>query len=259
MYKVVKRAEQTYRQVETQPIPVLKPMLAADVAPVVEQVDLAALEDEARQVCAALRQAAEQEAASIIDKAKKEAEQLQQAAEQRGYETGLERASAKMEAEFAQWQATEQSALSQLAVSIEQDRQEKVKSLVPFVGAFAMEAVKRLLHRELALEPVHVGAMVEELLTYVLHSTSVQLRVHPDDYQAARQAHPRWQAMKYGDWHIAIVPDGTLSPGDCEIYADTGRIDAKLTTRLEELQFALDDLLRQQGEASSGAESESLD
>lgn len=244
---------------ETQQIPILKPTLAAGVAPGVEQVDMAALADETRQACATMRQAAEQEAAAIIDAAKKEAEQLQQTAEQRGFETGLARAGAKMEAEFAEWQASEQAALSQLAFSIEQDRREKMKSLAPVVGAFAMEAAKRILHRELALAPVDVGAMVEELLMYVLHSTSVQLRVHPDDYQSARQAHPRWQAMKYGDWKIAIVPDGTLSPGDCEIYADTGRVDAKLTTRLEELQLALDDLLREQGEAASGAESESLD
>lgn len=118
-------------------------------------------------------------------------------------------------------------------------RQQLVQGMASALTDIAMASVRRLLHRELHVTAADVAAMVSELLHEVLDSAKVEVRVHPDDFVAATEAHPIWQQAKFGDWDVAIVPDATVAAGGCEVRSELGRLDARMETKLELLQAAV--------------------
>jgi flagellar assembly protein FliH len=72
---------------------------------------------------------------------------------------------------------------------------------------------------------------------------SVEVRVHPDDFVRATEAHPRWKSAKFGEWEVVIVPDIGVSPGGCEVRSGHGRVDATLETKLELLESVLAEVM----------------
>lgn len=257
---VFKRVSSTWLPGGKQPIPIAVAGFSEEVAATVERGEVSepvvhpdTLLAEARAACEQMLARAEVEAQAAIAAAQVEAQEIRRAAQQAGYDEGFRQGQEEAAIAFAEWKQKEQAALTQLAEQIEAGRSERLHALQPIVEELAMAAVKKLLYRELALAPADIGAMVEDLLVYVSQGTSVQVRVHPDDYAAARQAHPRWKLENYGEWEIAVVPDPTLAPGDCELRGTAGRVDGTLKTRLEELHQALRDCMRGQGEMDDGS------
>ncbi|WAH35405.1 FliH/SctL family protein [Alicyclobacillus dauci] len=220
-----------------------------------QDVDVDALIQEATERADEMLASAQVRADAMVNEATGKVEEIRRAAEQKGYEEGLKRGLADAKMEFDEWKTSEQEKLTELAESVEASRREQLVALSPVLHSLAIAVVEKLIHRELELAPPDIGSIVEDLLSYVIQSTTVQVRVHPDDYIRAREAHPKWQMMKYGDWEISIVPDASLDRGDCEIRGDTGYVDAKIQTRLDELQHALREFMSRQGEAASGADS----
>jgi flagellar assembly protein FliH len=110
-------------------------------------------------------------------------------------------------------------------------RGELFAKLVNPLGDAVTSMTERLLQRELLMGAPDVEKMVGELLDYVLGSSRVEIRVHPDDFAAAADAHGSWQQRKFGEWDVVIVPDGNLSRGGCEIRSEIGRVDARKETR----------------------------
>ncbi|WAH44649.1 FliH/SctL family protein [Alicyclobacillus fastidiosus] len=217
-------------------------------------VDSAAILAEAEAACEQMLANATAQARDLVERARAEAESVRLAAEHAGFEEGLRRGREEANVAFGEWKAQEQAALTAIAQGIDEQRAQSIAALQPVVEEVAMAAVQKLLYRELATEPADIGSMVEELLHYVIHSTSVQVRVHPDDYTAARQAHPKWKMLNYGEWEITVVPDPALSPGDCDIRGTGGRVDATVRTRLDELRHTLHQLTLQQGDAVGGTD-----
>ncbi|MFB5191428.1 FliH/SctL family protein [Alicyclobacillus fastidiosus] len=217
-------------------------------------VDPAAILAEAQAACEQMLASAKAQAQELVERAQSEALSVREAAERAGFEEGLRRGREEANVTLGEWKAKEQVALTGIAQAVEEQRVHSIAALQPVLEEVAMVAVEKLLYRELAIEPANISAMVEELLHYVIHSTSVQVRVHPDDYAAARQAHPKWKMLNYGEWEITIVPDPTLAPGDCDIRGTGGRVDATVRTRLDELRHTLHELTLQQGDTAGGAD-----
>jgi type III secretion protein L len=80
----------------------------------------------------------------------------------------------------------------------------------------------------------HVGALTRG-------ATTLSLRVHPDDVQAA------WDALAELRQHATIAfevnPDSALSPGSCLMESELGVIDASLRTQLDALRASFEGLL----------------
>lgn len=182
-----------------------------------------------------LREAQEQ-AQTILQAAQHEAEELRLQAIQQGredgyttgYQEGLEACQTTCDDLLRRAQGIVQEAQEQRGVLL--------RSMVEPLTQVAVEAVTVLLRRDLELAPANVEQLVNDLLQYVMESSSVEIRVHPDDYTTATAAHPKWMAAKFGEWDVAIVPDPGVQLGGCEIRSSYGRIDARVETRIELLQ-----------------------
>lgn len=193
---------------------------------------------------------AQEKAEGVMISALDEADKLRAEARTAGFNEGYQEGFQKAQEEMSEWQEVERASLTSLGESIIKQQTEHLHDLEPVIEQFSIACVRRLLKRELQLASVDVSKVVEELLQYVINGTSVQVRVHPDDYMQARQAQPKWQLQNYGKWSVTVVPDPSLSLGDCEILADAGRVDGRLHTRLTELEQALRDVSDSEGAVS---------
>ncbi|TXH04622.1 MAG: flagellar assembly protein FliH [Nevskiaceae bacterium] len=101
--------------------------------------------------------------------------------------------------------------------------------------ALAMDAARKLVNAELALDPAKVAGAVHEAVAS-LASAPRELRVHlhPEDVQLLRDT---LTLNTEAEWKL--VPDNTLSRGDCLLMTDAGRVDARLETRQAGLQRGL--------------------
>jgi flagellar assembly protein FliH len=91
---------------------------------------------------------------------------------------------------------------------------------------------KRVLEAELSTSPDAFFSLVRSALRRCGESRKVSVRVHPQDAPALASA------VADGGLGVATVevtPDPSLSPGDCVVDTDFGKVDGRLDTRLDEL------------------------
>lgn len=96
---------------------------------------------------------------------------------------------------------------------------------------------RRVLEAELSTSPDAFFALVRSALTRIGDSRKVAVRVHPQDAKALAPALAAGGAG-VASATVEIVPDASLSPGDCVVETDFGKVDGRLDTRLEELHRA---------------------
>ena len=165
----------------------------------------------------------------------------QQAAEQldklyrRGFEEG--RAAAKGEYEVQVLPLAERleeivSSFSRLQDSI---RGEKEKQLLEISLAVA----KRIVHRELAVDPEAVGALVKSALDRIGAREVRRIRLHPVHREFVQSVLEKAAAGK----HIEIVADNALQPGSLLFETENGDLDASVDSQLEEIRRGLTDRL----------------
>lgn len=184
----------------------------------------------------ALLERARAEAAQMLASAEEQAQRLQTAAEQQGRSDGYTAGYAEGLNACQETCTTLVTKAQDVVRQTEEYRAGLLRSMVEPLTAITMEALSAMLRRELQESPANVAEMVEHLLQFVLDSSLVEVRVHPDDFSLATTAHPRWKSAKFGEWEVSIVPDLSVARGGCEIRSEYGRIDARVETRLELLQ-----------------------
>jgi len=194
-------------------------------------------------------EAAEQEAEQILLFAKVGSERAMLDARNQGYEAGYAAGITQGQQAVEHTIATATTEAAAIVTIAMQARKDLLTSLSTSLGGLVTGCVRRLLYRELTVSAVDVDMMVTDVLQYVLASHHVEIRVHPSDFEVATASHPRWQTVKFGEWDIAIVPDISMSPGDCMVRTESGRVDATLAVRLH----LLDEAIQQSMERSVGA------
>jgi len=106
------------------------------------------------------------------------------------------------------------------------------------VVELGLEVARRLLGRELALDPGAVRGSAEAVLAAARGRRRATLRLHP---AAAAALHPEVAALaSLGGWaRLALQPDPTLQPGDAVVETEGGAVDGRLEVRLEAFRRAL--------------------
>ena len=74
------------------------------------------------------------------------------------------------------------------------------------------------------------------------------MRLAPADAEAIqeRSGGRGGDSLTVGSAQVEIVPDHTLSRGDCVVEGDLGAVDARLDTRMAELRRALAESVREE-------------
>ena len=179
---------------------------------------LAAAHDRAREIVAQ----AEEEAQALKEEARRERAE----AEQRGYEAGRTQALSEWYARVAQ-QASEQRAMHEML-------RERMAELV----VVAVEQIVRSEDR---------GALFARSATAIDRiaegCTSLKVRVHPDDYEAAVREFGRFtdeMRQRGRTAPVTVMIDRALDRGACVCESDLGVVDASLTTQLAAIRDAVE-------------------
>jgi flagellar assembly protein FliH len=99
----------------------------------------------------------------------------------------------------------------------------------------AIALARRIVLRDVSLDPTLVAAMAHVALDRLGESTPATIKLHPDDYAAiCAQRGEQW-----GGAQVTVLPDTAVSRGGCLVESDFGVVDGSLDAQFEEMTRAL--------------------
>jgi len=165
-----------------------------------------------------------------------EAERRLQQARQEGFQQGLASAKAETAAEFQALTKRVAETIAELAEIRPRLRRQSEADLIQLALAIA----RRILHRELAVDPDALRGLVQAALEKLQEQEICRVRVHPSQEALLRsllQRHPLARGVEF-------LPDPTLDRGAAVFETARGNLDASVETQLREIEQGLADRLR---------------
>jgi flagellar assembly protein FliH len=121
--------------------------------------------------------------------------------------------------------------LSSVRARLRRDAEEDVVKL-------SIAIARRVLHRELTLDPESIGGLIKAALEKIESHELCRVRVHPDQETMIRTILGR-----YSPTRIELVADPALGKGDVVFETSQGTVDASVEAQLREIERGLADRL----------------
>lgn len=118
------------------------------------------------------------------------------------------------------------------------------------VVEIAAVIARRILEKELETGTAALFSLVRSAVRRLGESRKVVLRLSPNDAAAVQAAGEAGPLAGLGIAKIDVVADATLSPGDCMVDGEHGRVDGQLSTRLDEVRRIVTSALAEPEEPS---------
>ena len=99
----------------------------------------------------------------------------------------------------------------------------------------ALAIARRIVQREISLDPDLMLAMARVALERLGDSARVTVKLHPEDYAAAGAA----RVAELTSSNVTVVADARLSRGACRVESDMGLLDIGIDAQLQEVGRAL--------------------
>ena len=87
----------------------------------------------------------------------------------------------------------------------------------------ALTLARRVVHREVTLDPELAAALAHVALERLGTTTPATIRLNPEDYTVVAQDGARW-----GGQTVTVVPDPSISRGGCLVESAFGSVDATI-------------------------------
>lgn len=129
--------------------------------------------------------------------------------------------------------------LSQTIAELASTREQTIRRAEADTVRLALEIARRVLHRELSVDPSAIGALVKAALEKLRNQEIYRVRVHPDQEQIVRRC---LQQMGRGG-EVEIVSDPAQAKGGALFEISRGALDASVDTQLREIERGLVDEL----------------
>ncbi len=184
-----------------------------------------------------------QQADQILIDAEAEAERIRKQARQRGYQDGLDQAAIDSESRIqsAAMQRAQsgldlvQSALDQLQSIHQQWMNQYAGSL----NAMILAATKRIVSRELAIDPQLIVTWAEQAVRSVRTDCRLTVAVHPETLALIGQSLDQMLASPDLSEQTFVEPDPSIGPSEIVVRQDGGEIHAGLNAQLNRLEELL--------------------
>jgi flagellar assembly protein FliH len=155
---------------------------------------------------------------------------------------GIKEGEARAGAKFDQELGAERAAIAQALRDFACEREGYFSRVETEVVKLAVEIARKILHREVQVDPLLLAGVVRVALEKIAAGTSVRLRVHPEHVYA-------WHDFFANQQNLRPVPelrgDGTLGIGHCVLETALGTTDLTLESQLAEVERGFFDLLAQ--------------
>jgi flagellar assembly protein FliH len=107
------------------------------------------------------------------------------------------------------------------------------------VVKLALAIAKKVLHRELSVDPDSIAALIHVAMEKIRTHELVRVRIHPQHHPAVQQA----VAQVTMGAQVDIQPDPRLPLGGVVVETTRGEFDASVDTQLREIERGLTDRL----------------
>ena len=178
---------------------------------------------------------AEEAREMLLAQARQEAERKVQEA----YAEGLRRGVEAGREQYLKSVAESAAALQAAAQSIQEARDEFLRSLEPQVVELAVAMARRILHREIGTDPECVRRTARKALEHLADCESVVIHVNPDDLEGMRVEKVKLLDEFDGLRQVTLQADASVGPGGCVVETSLMQVDARIEAQLEETLNAL--------------------
>jgi flagellar assembly protein FliH len=127
--------------------------------------------------------------------------------------------------------------LSALVAGAAQAHEESVRNMDEEVLALVMALTREIVRREVATVPETILQVARAALDELSVTTSVVLRVHPDDQAIVQEQLPALGLAP--SVQVAVVADEGIAPGGLLVESGAGRVDGTLDARLQRIEALL--------------------
>jgi flagellar assembly protein FliH len=192
----------------------------------------------------------ENESASTEVLLKEEVEKLdgrlRSQAEQTSTRVEIARNEAKVEAR-RDWEseledriAAERALILKIGEEFRRERMRYFAGVESEVVKLALAIAARVLHREAKLDPLLLSGVVRVALEKVAEDSTTVLRVPASELEM-------WQRAFVADAEcsLQLVGDERLSPGECVLNTNVGKVELGVSAQLEEIEHGFFDLMQQ--------------
>ena len=183
---------------------------------------------------------AQEEAENLKLQVQQEAEEIKQEAFKEGYENGLKKANEEIEAD-------RQLAIQQSKEMIEEARQTKLEimnSSESDMVRLAMAVAKKVIAGELITNPNVIINVLREALGFLDSAENIKVYVNQRDMDRILEVMKteRFPDIGNSDLNIELKPDNRISTGGCVLESETGSVDARYETRVENINKAIQEV-----------------
>lgn len=162
--------------------------------------------------------------------------------EERAGALGIKEGEARAGAKYDRELTAQREALANALRDFGREREGYFCRVEGEVVKLAVEIARKILHREVQVDPLLLAGVVRVAIEKIAAGTSVRLRVHPEHVYA-------WHDFFANQQNLRPVPellgDATLGMGRCVLETALGTTDLTLEAQLAEIERGFFDLLAQ--------------
>ncbi len=167
-----------------------------------------------------------------IQEAQNKAKEILQQAYNKGLQKGIQEASVKIEEEYTQ----KIQELTHEINNIINLRSNLVKEFEKEIIELVFDVAEKILNKKIEESNSVVISYLSELLSKVERSKTVTIWVSPRELEEVRNHKEKLQYILEDVENLNIVPDERIEKGGCVIETNFGKIDSRLSTKIEVLK-----------------------
>jgi len=179
------------------------------------------------------------QAEQLIAMAQREADNIRNQAHEQGYADGLAKGREESQREFEETLQASRQMNESLVSQLKEQEKEMMRLLSPRMADLAMELARRIIHREIKLDPSIVVAQAKEAITKILEREKLIIRVNPREEKTMKAQKPVLMSLFDGIDKIEVVADQTVERGGCIVETNLVKVDAQPESQLESARKAL--------------------
>ncbi|MBQ9390082.1 MAG: hypothetical protein IJU07_07920 [Synergistaceae bacterium] len=193
------------------------------------------------------RKQLEDEAKNNADRiAEKARTQAMSEGQVKGYEEGLKKARTEVEQEYFEKFSELAGVIDGVGKKLEADFAELVKLNQPRLIRVWTEMLRRMLHRQVELNPDTIDSVLAELLSRLSDKNQILIYVSPDDIKHVEaNVDTKFREALRGVKKLELKSDPNIENGSCIVETGLGVYDARWKTQMGQVEAVVDEVFQQ--------------
>ncbi len=167
-----------------------------------------------------------------INEAQNKAQEILEQAYNQGYSQGYNEIKSKLEQEYQQKIQELQNQIQ----NILNLKESLVKEMEKDIVELAIKVAEKVINKKIEEEPELVSNYLLELLPKIEQAKNITIWINPNEIEYVRLSKEKFKNLVEDVDNINIAPDSRIEKGGCIIETNFGKIDARISTKIEVLK-----------------------